>query len=230
MATRKDWLRKPLPELNVMFGNIDSKITGYKVRYGLTDDWVLQLRTLCKNFQAGYAGIMSARATMKDSNEWFEILLYGEPMGAPIPPPPAFQSIILSVGATIGLMDEFREMIGFFKANAAYTEADGENLMIVSTDEEEDDLENAQPVLKASVDAGGEVRVEYTRGDADGLELQWRKTGEQNWQFADKSTERIITFEPDEITAPQTIELRGIYLVKNKRIGQWSPVYSLTIS
>lgn len=227
---RRDWLNKPLAELNTMFGNIEAKIAGYKVRYGLTDDWVSRLRSICTNFQAGYAGIMSARATMKDSNEWFEIFLYGEPQGAPAPPPPVFQSIILSAGATIGLMDEFREMIGFLKANAAYTEADGENLMIVATDEEEDDPANAQPNLKASVDTNGQVTVEYTRGDFSGLELQWRKSGEALWQFVDKSTERVIAFTPDGITPPQNIELRGIYLLKNKRVGQWSPVYSLTIS
>lgn len=226
---KRDWLTRPLPELFVMFNNVEAKIESYKVRYELTDEWITRIKLICQTFIQAYAGIMNARATMKDSNTWLESLLYGMPRGTAATAAPIFQATTIPPDAFIGILDEFREMIGFFKANSAYTLADGENLMVVLPNSEEIDTENAAPVLKISVDADGKVTVKYKRGDFSGLELQWRKAGDADWQFVDKSTEINITFTPAGITPPQNIELRAIYLLKNKRVGQWSPVYTLTL-
>jgi hypothetical protein len=85
------------------------------------------------------------------------------------------------------------------------------------------------PDLKASVDMDDKISVSYRKGDFDGLELQWRKVGQPLWQLADKSTEKTITFTPEGITPPEKIELRGVFLLKNQRVGNWSPIYTLTV-
>ena len=157
------------------------------------------------------------------------MLLNGEPKGAIATAPPVFQTITMPTGAFIGLLDEFREMMRFFKANAVYTVADGENLMIVSPDEQAPDMDEAIPELKPSVDVNDAVVVSYRKGEFGGLELQWRKVGQPMWQLADKSTEKTITFKPEGLTPPEKIELRGVFLMKNQRVGKWSPTYTLTI-
>ena len=65
----------------------------------------------------------------------------------------------------------------------------------------------------------------------DMLELQWRKAGDTLWQAADKSTEKIINFTPPDAEpgVPEKFEFRAIYLIKNKRVGQWSPIYTKTV-
>ncbi len=229
MVSRKDWLKKTLPELNVMFTNVQGKIADYKVPYGLTTAWVERVQVICATFIAGYMGVVQSRATMKDMNEWFENLLYGEPKGAPATAPPIFATVLTTNGAFIGLIDEFREMMRFFKANAAYTVADGENLMIVAPIESDGDINDAVPELKVSVDVNNAVSAAYVRENFSGLELHWRKDGETLWQLADKSTETVITFTPPGITLPQKIELRGVYILKNSRVGNWSPMYTVTI-
>jgi hypothetical protein len=189
-----------------------------------------QVKAICKTFKSSYTGVMQSRAAVKDFNKWFENILNGEPMGASAPAPPLIPAMTLPVDASIGIMDKFREMMNFFKANAAYTEADGENLMIVAPESDEENPDEATPALETSANGSGEVEVIYTRGEFSGLELQWRKAGETVWQAADKSTETVITFEPENVTAPANIELRGIYLLKNRRVGNWSPVYSVTLN
>lgn len=229
MIAKRDWLNKPLAELNVMFTNVNGKIDDYKTEYGLTDDWIARVKLICQTFTTAYTGVVQNRATATDMNKWFELLLKGEPQGSPAAAAPVFQTITLPAGAFIGLIDEFREMIRFFKANAAYTLADGENLMIVPQNEASRNVDEATPGLDISVNANGEVRVEYIKDEFSGLELQWRKINQAMWQLADKSTETAIIFTPEDITPPEKIELRGVYLLKNNRVGNWSPVYSLTI-
>lgn len=229
MITRKDWLKKSLPELNVMFTNVNGKIDDYKTEYELTDDWIARIKLICQTFTTAYAGVVQNRATATDMNKWFELLLKGEPQGSKAAAAPEFQTIALPAGAFIGLIDEFREMIRFFKANAAYTLADGENLMIVPQNEASRNIDEAAPDLKIFGDVNGNVRVEYVKDEFSGLELQWRKVNQAMWQLADKSTETVVIFTPEGITPPEKIELRGVYLLKNRRVGNWSPVYSLTI-
>lgn len=226
---KKDWLNRPLPELNIMFTNVKKKIGEYQVSYELTQNWIDRVELICDTFTVGYTGIAQIRATAKDLSDWFTMLLNGEPKGAIATAPPAFQTITMPTGAFIGMIDEFREMMKFFKANAAYTEADGENLMIVSPDEQAPDIENAVPDLKPSVNMDDKVLVSYRKGDFGGLELQWRKVGQPMWQLADKSTETTITFTPEGLTPPEKIELRGVFLLKNQRVGVWSPIYTLTV-
>lgn len=230
MAIRNDWLKRPLAELYTMFNNVDMKIDNYKMAYDLSDAWIERIKTICKTFKSAYTGVMQSRAAVRDLNEWFDNVLYGEPQGESAPAPPAIPATTVPVDAFIGIMDEFREMMNFFKANAAYTVAAGDNLMIVAPAAEEVNPDDATPALEASVEGSGEVKVVYTRGEFSGLELQWRKAGETVWQAADKSTETVILFEPENVTAPANIEVRGIYLLKNRRVGNWSPVYSVTIS
>jgi hypothetical protein len=229
MKTRKDWLNRPLPELDVMFANVHAKIGEYKTAYGLTDDWIARVKLICDSFRSAYTGVSQNRATEKEMSNWFDALLYGAPKGSPAPTAPVFQTISLPSGAFVGVIDEFREMMRFFKANAAYTEADGANLMIISPLEETGNPADAVPNLKTSVDLSGAVRVEYTKGIFSGLELQWRKAGAADWLLADKSTEKIITFTPEGIAPPEKIELRGVYLLKNQRVGNWSPIYIITV-
>lgn len=229
MTTRKDWLSKSLPELNVMFANVDGKIGNYKIAYGLRDAWITQVKLLCETFTTVYAKIAQNRATEKQMNDWFDQLLSGTPKGSVATPAPTFQPVVLPSGATIGLLDDFREMMRYFKANAAYTEADGADLMIISTLEEGGDVNDAAPTLKISVNLGGAVEAAYTKGSFSGLELQWRKSGTADWLMADKSTEKLISFTPEPITPPEKIELRGVYLLKNQRVGNWSPIYTITV-
>ncbi len=212
-----------------MFANVKKKIGGYQTEYELTTNWIDRVNLICDTFTESYSIIVQNRATTKDMNDWFEMLLNGAPKGSLATVPPVFQTITVPVGAFIGVIDEFREMMRYFKANAVYNEADGANLMIVAPDEQAPDMSEAVPDLKVSVDVNEAVVVSYRRKEFGGLELQWRKVGQPLWQLADKSTETIITFTPEGITPPEKIELRGVFLMKNQRVGNWSPIYNVTI-
>jgi hypothetical protein len=85
--------------------------------------------------------------------------------------------------------------------------------------------------LKLSADLGGAVSVEWRKSGFDALELQYRKAGTEMWQLADKSTEKIIEFAPPITTpgAPEKFEFRAVYILKNQRTGQWSPIYTVTV-
>jgi hypothetical protein len=232
MPRNKDWLKsKTLPEQDTMFVNVEAKIDNYKSAYGLNTTWIDEVKLICQTFHAAFTGVMQSRANGKQRDKWFEDLLESQDKGAVAPAPPVFTEITLPAGAKGALYKTFREKMEFFKANEAYSKADGDDLMITSPEEAAQDLGEASPELKISDDADGNVSTKYVKGDFGGLELQWREVGQAMWQLGDKSSETIITFKPDVSTpnVPVKIELRGVYLLKNKRVGQWSPIYTWTV-
>jgi hypothetical protein len=114
---------------------------------------------------------------------------------------------------------------------SVYDEAEGMDLMIVAQEGKDDDLDTITPELKVLVNMNNSVEVSYQHGAMTGLELQYRRAGTTIWQMVDKSTETKIIFTP-VLTAPdvpEKFELRGVYLLKNVRVGQWSPIYPVNV-
>lgn len=225
-----DWLlSKTMPEQNTMFENVKLKIGGYKTTYGLSNDWITSVILICDTFTEAYSGVMENRATAKQMDTWFKELLEAKTENAPAAQPPVFTQIALPAGALEGLYKSFRKKMDFFKSNENYTRADGENLMIVAAEGTERNIEDAFPEFKMTVSADNEIAAAYTRREFGGAETQWRAAGSETWLAGDKSGETVVRWTPTGIELPAKIEVRGIYLLKNKRVGKWSPIYVLTI-
>ena len=76
-----------------------------------------------------------------------------------------------------------------------------------------------------------EVAIGWKKAGFDMLEAQYRKAGTEMWQPADKSNVSPIIFTPTLTTpgVPEKFEFRGVYIVKNERVGQWSDIVTQTV-
>ena len=131
----------------------------------------------------------------------------------------------------IGILDEFREIVGLLKANLNYTESIGVDLMIAGEDSNGSGLIDSSPVLKLSNKNDTQVKIDFKKFEADAVEAQYRKAGTETWLLADKATFSPILHSPQFTTPGQAekFEYRAIYLIKNERVGQWSPIYTITV-
>ena len=103
--------------------------------------------------------------------------------------------------------------------------------MITGTESSPENVNESVPVLKLDATLGSFITIEWKKSGFDALELQYRKAGTEMWQAADKSTEKIIEFQPTGTIpgTPEKYEFRAVFLQKNQRVGQWSAIYSITI-
>jgi hypothetical protein len=226
----EDWYPTKRADQFTMYTNVLAKIDSYTVKYDLATALVADVKLMCNTFIACYQKIEQNKATMKDMNEWFENILTAKAKKE-ADPAPVFQTITLPAGAFTSIEAEFRKFAEFFKNNPVYEKGDGIDLMIVAPESEEDDLSTVAPELKLSVDANGAVEVAFKKGDFELLELQYRKVGSTMWQAADKSNKSPIKFTPplSAVGTPEKFEFRAVYLIKNERVGQWSPEYPITV-
>lgn len=230
--TDNDWYPGNRAEERLMFGNIELKIDGYAVKYPvLTAELRAKIHAMCQTFIEAYDKIEYNRATGRQATTWFNNLVASKQDNTPAPEAPVFLPINLPDNAFIGIEKFCREFRTLLKSQFNYDAADGLDLMLEREASDGLNLTEAMPELKLSVSADGVVAVEWKKTGFDALELQYRKQGATMWQQADKSTEKVIEFEPPLTTpgVPEKFEFRAVLLIKNERVGNWSPTYTLTV-
>ena len=232
MNEKTDWYPMSLEGERTLYGNIDSKIDAYAGKYSfLTAAYLSELHRMCGTFVEGFDKMVENRATAKQMTNWFDNIVSSKQTNEPVPGAPVFQAFAMPAGATVGLEEQCRTFARLMKNQPNYDAADGIDLMIEREKVEELNINDAMPELKISDQPDNSLNFEWKKTGFDMLELQWRKEGDAIWQAADKSTEKVINFTPPDMEAgkPEKFEFRAIYLIKNKRVGQWSPVYTRTV-
>jgi hypothetical protein len=233
MKNDSDWYPTDGATERILYGNIDAKIDNYKNKYPfLTGAYLTQIHTMCQAFIEGFDKIEQNRATAKQMTTWFANITNSKQTNDPMPSPPVFQAFNMPANATVGLEQQCRDFAGLFKRQLNYEKADGLDLMIERSKGDDKNLADAQPELKISAANDGKVIIEWKKTGFDSLELQYRKAGSTMWQPAEKSTEKIINFTPalSAVGSPEKFEFRAVYLIKNQRVGNWSPTYTITVS
>ena len=228
----KDWYPGDSATERLLYGNINAKIDAYATKYPvLSPDYLTEIHAMCNTFIEGYDKVEQNRATAKQMTNWFTNIVQSKQKDQPIPSAPNFLKFNIPSDATLGLERQCRAFARLMKSQSNYERADGLDLMIERPETDAPDLSNAAPELKLSV-AMNTVKTEWKKAGFDALELQYRKAdGEQMWQLADKSTEKIIEFDPPLTApgAPEKFEFRAVYILKNQRVGQWSAIYLVTV-
>lgn len=227
----RDWMPTTRAGKFTMFNNVKAKIDGYKTIVGLDNDQVGRIILICDIYIEIYQKAEQIRASMADLTAWQEVVFNGEPRGDAAPKAPSFVSITLPADSFIGIFDEFREFVNYIKNHPGYTENIGLDLMIVAEDSGSNGLSDSAPELKLSVKNDTQVEIVFKKFEADGIEIQYRKAGTETWIPADKPTNSPVVHSPQFTTPGQAekFEYRASFLVKNQRIGLWSPIYTITV-
>jgi hypothetical protein len=233
MAEKTDWYPNDEATRRLMCQTIDEGVDALKTKYSdvLTDDYVTEVRATCQMYMNAYDAKEFNRAAAKALTTWFANLHDSEQKGEAVNAPPDFMKVTIPAGATVGTERQIRRFAKKMKDSDNYDKADGLALMIEKVGAGDLNLNDAQPQLKIRVETDGRIIFVWLKSGFDSLELQWRRAGETMWQLADKSTEKEIVFQPPLAAAgtPEKFEFRAVYILKNKRVGQWSPIYTQTV-
>jgi hypothetical protein len=164
--------------------------------------------------------------TAKEQRVDYKNLIKDGPLGTPggaLPVAPAAGTVPTVV--LPGIFARIGQLVGRIKNSATYTEAIGKDLGIIGAQQTFDPTQ-MKPVLKLAM-LGGQVEVQWTKGDADALRIEADKGS--GWQLLAIDTVPHYT-DTTPITAPAVWRYRAMYLVADELVGQWSDVASITVS
>lgn len=151
----------------------------------------------------------------------------GETLGAlpTLPTLPAAPPVVPA-----GVFTRLSGTVMRIKGHPAYTESIGKDLGIVATTSNTLAAKAAisKPVINITKN-GGVLQLKYKKGDADGLKLFSRRTGETEFTFLDTIIKPVYEdTRPNKVAnQPETREYMAFYMQNDKQVGQSSDIVTV---
>lgn len=229
---RRAWYPTSLADQAAMFQNIKGKIGGYTSVLPLTAAQETRIILICNIFITIYDYVEAMRATTSSLVEWRDEIFTGVPTGTAAPTAPAYSPVTMPAGSFRGIITEFKDLREFIVASPGYTEAIGEDLMIVGPELEVPSAPSVTPSLSVSTATGYVVNVAGSMQGCDALRIEYQRQGQTSWNIAAFATKMPANFTITPATPgqPENGQIRGIFIKKNAEFGNFTPNYPVTVS
>jgi hypothetical protein len=229
-----DWFPRNSSKQLDMFTNIKAKIAGYQAILPLTAAQIDRIILICDTFITVYNFVEQTRATLKQLTEWRDLIFTadGGVQGEVAPKAPTFNAVTLPDDAFVGIFQEFRELREAVVSAENYNPGIGEDLMIVAPESDELNLNELVAAVKLTPLPGYKVRVEGSLQGMDAMRLDYQPKGASAWTpvaFLTKLPAEFVV-APQTPGAAETGVVRAVLLEKNEEVGNFSPLYPITIS
>lgn len=148
--------------------------------------------------------------------------------GTPTPEFPDNPTLALPKVVTTGIFTRLDKLVDQIREADNYTDEIGGLLGILPKKADSVAPEDKIPTLKSESLPAQQVKVEFVRGDSDGIALQMRIDGGGEWTNAGNFYKSPITITvPGDASKAHEVELRARYLEGNTPVGQNSATIRL---
>lgn len=222
-------IEKLLNSLQLMKENLPQ----YQTEVGATAADITQVDEDFANLQAidDYAEIIEAAKIT--TNQIKNAVFNGDPNAAiaDVPTVAAFAAPFPPMKP--GILDRFQKLARRFKTAAGYTKEIGIALGIDEAGGDSISPETLVAELKPADLGGYQLEVSFKKQGMSGMLIQYRVKGTEKWLELKTALQSPVVCDvpppPVEDAAVQ-IEIRGRLLDGNTQVGQWSPIYPLTVN
>ncbi len=170
---------------------------------------------------------LSSRAYAQAITAWRDSLRDGDTPASPQAPVPP--SAPAPAAVPTGIVPRFLALVKRIKGHPAYTEAVGESLKLVGDEAAGPDAETAQPDLTGAKVVADGVRIPWKKGAFDGIRIEVDRADGKGWTFLAIDT-RPDYADTEPFPASGAVwKYRAIYLLDDRKAGQWSAAVSVTV-
>lgn len=233
--SRRSWWPGPLAQQLVVVNNIKEKIGNYEATFGWLPAQVTAVETLCTEIVQAITYADTSKATMQSVTQWRDQVLYGEPMDALASPTPEFAAPA-DLTFHRGCVDKLSKYRELMTANLNYTEAIGEDLMIIG-DEITPVSPNVEPALKIeksnepSFAGTDSIVITGSMNKMNGVRIMYTvKGGVAREVGFFTSLPATVVITKTNANEPETGTIQAQYYKKNLPYGNPSPNYDVTLT
>lgn len=151
--------------------------------------------------------------------------LYGE-KNDPAPVEPVTVLPAAPAEFTSAIIERLVNLVERIQLAPKYTEEIGAQFDILGKPADSIAPEDLKPVLKVKALPNFQIQIEFKRGDTNGILIQTQTGAENTWTEAGRffSSPAMLTVG---CGTPQTVRLRGRYLMKNEPVGEYSDIFQI---
>ncbi|MBV8858149.1 MAG: hypothetical protein JOZ02_14555 [Acidobacteria bacterium] len=149
--------------------------------------------------------------------------------GGALPPPPATATAPAVVPP--GILPRLRNLVQRIQLAPGYNEVVGLDLGIIGPEGGPSAPDaTPKPTLKARSNGPGTVQVDFTKEKFDGVVIESRRAGEDDWQTlgVDSYSPYIDDRPPAEAGRPEARQYRARYILRDQATGEWSDIVTAT--
>lgn len=224
------WWPSSMAAQIVLIQNLLAKIAAYESKLPLTAAQVASIVSICNAFLAAVNSTDQSRQTMVAMTAWRDEILHGEPVGGTAPTAPEFAAA--SGGPfTYGLVKQLFAMRDLIIASPGYTEAIGEDLGLVGTEQQARPENDVTPLLKTETSNGYTVNISGSMQGMDAMRVEYAPKGGQFRTVAFlTNTPGGFSVSPTTPGTPESGHIRAVFIKKNEEFGNFSADYPVTLS
>lgn len=227
---RKYWWSGQMATQVSIMSNFRAKITGYATPLSMSPTEVADAIALCDSFLAAYNLANQSKATMQAMTQWREDVFNGDADGSDAPNPPEFPT-----GDDItykrGVIEQFIAVRDRLVTAKGYTDAIGEDLMIIGAEISNLIPDNVQPELKTKTSNGYYISLSGSMQGMDGLRVEYARKGGNFAPVAFlTNTPGGFSVTPAVPGEPESGHIRAVFIKKNQEFGNYSADYPVTVS
>jgi hypothetical protein len=223
-----------LPETDLgkvtWLSNFAQKLPGHATALGISATTLAQVASDEENFAKMVLGIDFFAEYSKQLTAYKNQLRSGTLNNAPIgdlPAPPT--AITFTTPPVADVFGRTRRLVQTIKNNPNYTEAIGQDLGIIGS-ENEFDPNTLKPELKIETAAGGRPNIIWKKGQTEGIKIKVdRGSGTFEFLAIDTQPNYLDTHPLPPLGQTATWRYTAIYLLNDEEAGQWSDIVSVTV-
>src|SRR5947209_10227029 len=222
-------------ELMVWLNNFSASFSTQATALGFTAADVNSVRADAAMLNYLVGDVLPTYQSALQSRTAYKALIKDGPVGSPGGALPAAPSTAAAPAVVPpGIVPRLRQLIARIKAAPGYNDSIG--LALGITDAESVNsvrgamTVDAKPKAKATALAAGQVRIEFSKGGFDGVQVESRRAGEQGWQplGTDNYSPFVDARPPVEAGKPEVREYRLRYIQLDEAVGDWSDIITAT--
>ncbi|MGE3468168.1 MAG: hypothetical protein AB7J13_14715 [Pyrinomonadaceae bacterium] len=231
MSARKDWLPYGIVRRKAVFKSIAVRIDDFGPQIGLSQGQIDRIKAISAEYDFAVDIYERNRVTNKALRAWRDSVISNERSTKLAVERPIYDNSPAPAGTRLGLVAEMRGYVALMKASPGFTSAMGAAMNIMSPDHAKKPLSEIRPVPKVTAVEGFQIRIACEMQGMDVLQVEYQRNGEENWQRIAflTSLPETIYIEPAVRGVPETGKIRCIYYKKNKIVGIYSQMPTVTI-
>jgi hypothetical protein len=222
-------------ELMLWLNNFSASFVAQAAALGFTEADVNSVKADAAMLNYLVGDLLPTYQSALQSRTAYKSLIKDGPTGVPGGALPAAPSTAAAPAVVApGIVPRIRQMVARIKVAPAYNDSIGISLGIAEAESSGPGRSvqsgDAKPTAKAAALAGSQVRIEFSKGRFDGVQIEARRAGETVWTSlgTDNYSPFVDSRPPVEAGKPEVREYRLRYVVRDEAVGDWSDIISAT--
>jgi hypothetical protein len=231
MPKRIDWLPYGRAERKSFLNVFAQQVVQYTSILGLTPAEVTRIQEIAAGYSYAVDQTELAKVFAKSMVAWRNHATDGKRPRKALPAVPVFNASPVPAGTTASLIYEIRKIVARIKVSPGYDIGVGTALNILPPNHVKKPLRELAPQLKVTAFHGFKVKIACEMEGMTAVQVEYRRNGEEKYEkvaFLTNLPETIYV-EPRVMGVPESGYMRAVFIKKNKSVGEYSKMASVTL-